>query len=100
MPPAAAAQPVVSPVDTNASARSTTPVEAVAPAKPRSRTKRILLGLGLVAALGGGGYTIATAGIEDTDNAQVDADVVAVPARVAGAVAKVHFQENQPVRAG
>src|SRR5688500_13011260 len=102
MPPAAAAQPSVSPVESTSSARSGGLGEAavVAPAQPRRRAKRVLLGLGLAAALAGGGYAVATAGIEDTDNAQVDADVLAVPARIAGAVARVHFEENQQVRAG
>jgi membrane fusion protein (multidrug efflux system) len=39
-------------------------------------------------------------GRESTDDAQVDADVVAVPARVGGMVTKVFFVENQRVKAG
>ncbi|MFT3926720.1 MAG: HlyD family secretion protein [Myxococcales bacterium] len=52
----------------------------------------VLLGLGLL--------FFARRGLETTDNAQVDADVVAVPARIAGTVEKVSFMENQRVRAG
>jgi membrane fusion protein (multidrug efflux system) len=77
-------------------------VELPADKAERATRKRrtLLLGAGLIAALGGGGYWAATRGVESTDNAQVDADVVAVPARVAGQVALVSFQENQLVRAG
>jgi membrane fusion protein (multidrug efflux system) len=46
------------------------------------------------------GWYIAHAGLESTDDAQVEADVVAVPSRTAGAVIKVDFIENQPVKAG
>jgi membrane fusion protein (multidrug efflux system) len=48
----------------------------------------------------GTGYWAMTRGIESTDNAQVDADLVAVPARVAGVVTRVHFEENQRVKEG
>jgi membrane fusion protein (multidrug efflux system) len=40
------------------------------------------------------------AGKEDTDDAQVEADVVAVPARTGGVVKNVLFGENQRVKAG
>ena len=39
-------------------------------------------------------------GLESTDDAQVDADVVSVPTRTSGVVAKVAFIENQAVKAG
>lgn len=59
--------------------------------------------LGAVVAVGVAGYaTIAwiSRGRESTDDAQVDADVVAISARVAGAVLKVHVADNQPVHKG
>ncbi|MDB4977302.1 MAG: hemolysin [Myxococcaceae bacterium] len=62
--------------------------------------RKVLLGLGLLASLAGGGYWYAERDIESTDNAQVDADVVAVPARVSGQIAFVYFTENQAVAAG
>ena len=76
---------------------------ALAEAKPSQTTslrRTILVALGLLVALGGGGLWYARRGIEATDNAQVDADLVAVPARAAGVVAFVYFEENQHVTAG
>src|SRR5947209_6962303 len=37
---------------------------------------------------------------EDTDDAQIDADITAVSSRVAGTVTAVHVQDNQEVRQG
>jgi membrane fusion protein (multidrug efflux system) len=37
---------------------------------------------------------------EDTDDAQVDADISPVLSRVAGYVDEIHFEENQPVKKG
>jgi membrane fusion protein (multidrug efflux system) len=63
--------------------------------------KRVRIAIAaLVLALAGTGYWAMTRGFESTDNAQVDADLIAVPARVAGVVTRVHFQENQRVNAG
>jgi membrane fusion protein (multidrug efflux system) len=39
-------------------------------------------------------------GLETTDDAQLDADVVAVPSRAGGTVTAVHFTDNQHVDAG
>ena len=39
-------------------------------------------------------------GRENTDDAQVDGEVVAIPARLSATVTKVHFIDNQPVKAG
>jgi membrane fusion protein (multidrug efflux system) len=55
------------------------------------------LAVGVLAILA---WYIAHAGLESTDDAQVEADVVAVASRTAGAVIKVDFVENQPVKAG
>jgi membrane fusion protein (multidrug efflux system) len=60
-----------------------------------------VLGVIAVAVLGSGGTWWAThAGREATDDAQIDGEVVAVPALVAGTVTRVLFTENQPVKAG
>ncbi len=85
-----------------------TPPPAVAPAPqpdavtPRGRAKPYLI-LGGVVALGLVLYLGATwlsRGKESTDDAQVDADVVAVSARVGGSVLKVYVADNQQVKKG
>ena len=72
---------------------------ASAPAK-KGRARAIALGALAAAALGVGTYYVMHEGLEDTDDAQVDADVTSVPARISGPVLKVLFEENQPVKAG
>ncbi len=47
-----------------------------------------------------GVYTTMTAGRENTDDAQIAADVVPIGTRVAGAIARVHVKENQLVKRG
>ena len=64
------------------------------------KRRSVLVGIGLLIGLGGAGYWYAERGLVSTDNAQVDADVIAVPARVGGTVAHVFFEENQTVAAG
>jgi membrane fusion protein (multidrug efflux system) len=59
--------------------------------------------LGAVVAVGLAGYAAVawiSRGRESTDDAQVDADVVAISARVGGTVLKVHVTDNQPVHKG
>ncbi len=69
-------------------------------AEPRSKRK-LVLGLVAAAVLGAGGFWYIThRGLENTDNAQIDGDVVSVPARVGGVVTKIAFNENQRVKAG
>src|SRR5260221_10819316 len=64
-------------------------------------TRRIVLSSVAVAALiAGAAWYVAHRGLESTDDAQVDGEVVAVPARLGGIVARVHFIENQRVKAG
>src|SRR6478736_4182409 len=86
---------------------STSPTTEPPASQPRPRTsgkpsRRRLVFMTLLAAavLGTAGYVFAHRGLESTDNAQIDAEVVLVPARVAGTVAEVLFVENQPVKAG
>jgi membrane fusion protein (multidrug efflux system) len=65
------------------------------------RPRRGLFGLiALIVLVGIGGYVYVQRGFEKTDDAQIDADVLSVPARVAGSVRAVHFEENQRVEAG
>ena len=73
-------------------------------ALPRPRNKRrpfvvlaAVVGTVLAAV---GVYTLATAGQEDTDDAQIMSDVVPVATRVAGQVVAVRIEENQVVKKG
>ena len=77
-----------------------------APERPpevtEKRTKKALV-LSLIAAavIGGASFRYVThRGLENTDNAQIDADVVSVPARVGGVVTQIAFADNQRVKAG
>jgi membrane fusion protein (multidrug efflux system) len=76
------------------------PATAKAPARSRWLSPPALAVLALVLTGGGGAYYLAQRGLESTDNAQVDAEVIAVPARVPGTISAVHFAENQRVKTG
>ncbi|HET9955649.1 MAG TPA: HlyD family secretion protein [Polyangiaceae bacterium] len=71
-------------------------------ASPRPSGKRRIVTMGVVAIalLGGGSWWFAHRGLETTDDAQLDADVVAVPSRAGGTVVALHFKDNQRVDAG
>jgi membrane fusion protein (multidrug efflux system) len=76
-------------------------VDAQAPAK-RNRTRPYVI-LGAVFAVALAGYGVVkwmTAGKENTDDAQVEADAVAVSARVGGAVLRTLVVDNQEVKKG
>jgi len=72
--------------------------EVVAP-KPKSRLPIVLLVLALIGA-GVGGYVYLHRGLESTDDAQIDGEVVPVPARAGGLITAIHFSDNQEVKAG
>lgn len=75
--------------------------ESKKPAAKPSRRPAILLGvLAAVVAVGWFVHGRLTANEEDTDDAQVEADVVPVAARAGGAVLHVHVTENQAVHEG
>jgi membrane fusion protein, multidrug efflux system len=61
---------------------------------------RILAGVLVLAALGIGVWLWLTAGHVSTDDAQVDAHVTQIAARVSGTVTKVAVKDNQLVEAG
>jgi membrane fusion protein, multidrug efflux system len=70
---------------------------------PAKRKRRPFVILGVIAVLTLafiGVYTLMTSGREDTDDAQIAADVVPIGTRVGGAVARVHVKENQLVKRG
>ncbi len=83
--------------------REPTAPEATAAARPESRlgARKMALAAALVLALVGvGAYWYLHLGVESTDDAQVDADIVGVQTRYAGQVVEVRFEENQRVHAG
>ncbi|MCU1384941.1 MAG: Secretion protein HlyD [Acidobacteria bacterium] len=61
---------------------------------------RLIIGVVLLLALGAGVWAWSTAGHENTDDAQVDAHVTQMAARVGGTVTKVAVDDNQLVEAG
>ena len=61
---------------------------------------RILIAVAIVAALGVGAWFYLTRGQESTDDAQVDAHVTPVAARIGGTVLRVPVADNQAVDAG
>lgn len=73
---------------------------ADAKAQKSKKTLTTLATVGLVAALGGGLYYAVNRGLETTDDAQIDADIVSIPTRTASTVVAVHFTENQTVKKG
>jgi len=84
------------------------PVPAVAPAAPgvapapapAPRRRLVLSALGLAAGAGLAGWLITHWGVEDTDNAQVQAHLVDISSRVPGTITAVPVQDNQQVRPG
>ena len=70
-------------------------------AAPKNARKRMVLGLVLgLAAAGTAGWILTHRGLESTDDAQIDAELVAVAARTSGFVVKVNFEDNERVEAG
>jgi membrane fusion protein (multidrug efflux system) len=61
---------------------------------------RLIIGAVLLLVLGAGVWAWSTAGRESTDDAQVDAHVTQIAARVGGTVTKVAVDDNQLVEAG
>jgi membrane fusion protein (multidrug efflux system) len=105
-----AAQPTPAINDRSQSAAAT-PLTAAAPAVvvtaaadapvKRKRKPFVILGVLAVVTLAFiGVYTMMTSGRENTDDAQIAADVVPIGTRVAGAIARVHVKENQLVKRG
>ena len=82
--------------------RSESPLHPV-PVKPSQGARNAFMVLGaLVAAavVGFGSYAVVTHGQETTDDAQVEADVVAVTPRAGGQVAEVLVKDNQVLKKG
>src|SRR5262245_24781433 len=112
------------PVDTHPSSSSVLPMPASAPGRrpvvpiapvpspapadeevrrvaPRGgRKSAVLIVLALAAVGGMGAWYFTHRGLESTDDAQIDAEVIAVPARAAGTALRVLFAENDVVKEG
>ncbi|MFZ0408302.1 MAG: HlyD family secretion protein [Cyanobium sp.] len=73
-----------------------------APRAPGYPLGRIILlsVLGLLAAGGVGSWVVSHWGLEETDNAQLQADLTEISSRVAGTIVQVPVQDNQEVKAG
>src|SRR3954471_1348303 len=67
-----------------------------------SQQPRVRIGVGVVLLLVAGVvvWLVVTAGRESTDDAQVDAHVTQIAARVGGTVLRVHVDDNRRVEAG
>src|ERR1700687_3031712 len=77
------------------------PVAEVVPAKKNKARPYLILGAVVGLALSVYGLiTFLSRGKENTDDAQVDADIVTVSTRVSGPVLKVYVSSNQQVTKG
>ncbi len=91
------------PVTPGTEASSPAVIVPTTEAAPTKRKRRPFVILAVIVALvlaGIGIYVLATAGHEETDDAQIAADVVPIGTRVAGQVTKVNIVENQRVKRG
>lgn len=77
-----------------------TATDAVSRPRRPSRRRWLLPLLVLLVAGGGAAWTISHWGLEETDNAQLEADLTEISSRVPGTVEQVSVQDNQQVRAG
>ncbi|MDP9035863.1 MAG: HlyD family secretion protein [Myxococcota bacterium] len=73
---------------------------AASPKQKSRKTLMIMASVGVVATIVGTTYYVRRRGLETTDDSQVDADIVSVPARTSSTVVAVHFIENQTIKAG
>ena len=65
-----------------------------------SRRQQLLLGLAVVVLAATGAWVLQRWGIEETDNAQLEAHLVDISSRVAGMVLQVPVQDDQQVAQG
>jgi membrane fusion protein (multidrug efflux system) len=75
-------------------------VEATAPTKSSGKKRAIIGSIAAVIALAGTGYWLYERQFEETDDAQIDANISNISPRVSGTVTAVHVIENQRVKAG
>src|SRR6478672_8336593 len=75
--------------------------EQAPPVRSRGGRAFLVLGILILVVVGGiGVYSFATANREGTDDAVIEADVVAVTSRVPGLVSELLVKDNQTVKAG
>jgi membrane fusion protein (multidrug efflux system) len=93
--------------DGGAPARAPGPEPAELPARPeekpphaRKRPPRAILVAAALAVIAAVAWWLHGRGLEDTDDAAIDGDIVAVSSRVVGSVTAVHVVDNQAVQAG
>ena len=91
--------PQAAPVPVAARPSAAPPVEAAA-AKPAGRKRMIGLAIVTAAALGGTAYWAYERQFEETDDAQIDANISNLSPRVSGTIVAVNVVENQRVKAG
>jgi membrane fusion protein, multidrug efflux system len=87
-------------MSSDTSALPTAPSMAAQRAAKGRRAFVVLGGVAVVVLAAIGGYALLTHGQESTDDAQIDADVVPLSARVAGTVLALRVKDNQQVKAG
>lgn len=85
--------------DSNAAAAATSP-DPLPTDQSRTRRRLLLPLLLLLLAGGAGAWIVSHWGLEETDNAQLEADLTEISSRVPGTVEQVVVQDNQQVRAG
>jgi len=66
----------------------------------RLSRQQLMVAVAAVAVLAGGAALLSRWGVEETDNAQVEAHLVDIASRVAGTVERVAVQDNQVVQRG
>lgn len=79
---------------------SMSPPPAAALSRQGGRSHWLLPLLLVLVAGGAGAWVVSRWGLEETDNAQLEADLTELSSRVAGTVEQVAVEDNQQVRAG
>lgn len=75
-------------------------VPGPAPRHRRNRTRSVLFALLPIALIAGGYYYVTGGQVMSTDNAYVQADILAISTDVAGIVGEIDVRDNQRVKAG
>ncbi|ACO31409.1 MULTISPECIES: HlyD family secretion protein [Acidobacterium] len=68
--------------------------------RPKSRKRFILFGVIAIVLIGGGLYWWHSTFYENTDDAQIDGNIIQISSRISGHVLNVEVQQNQSVKKG